>query len=73
MNGLNGGESNATYPVPDSLARKTYSEAESAFHNGLVSDAEWIAYRCAWRNSAVRFSTIASEHDGHIPGECKVS
>jgi hypothetical protein len=42
----------------------TYEQAERAYLNGRISSDEWVAYRCAWRKSAVRFSTLASEHDG---------
>ena len=45
------------------IQRMTYAEAEQAFENGSLETDEWIAYRHAWRRSAVRYSSLASEHD----------
>jgi hypothetical protein len=53
------------------LMKLTYDEAERAYLNGQCSSDEWVQYRCAWRNSTVRFSTLASEHDGCGTGPCK--
>jgi hypothetical protein len=49
----------------------TYAEAERAYLTGQISSDEWSTYRCRWRTSTVRFSTLASEHDrcGDICGQ----
>jgi hypothetical protein len=47
-----------------------YATAEWQARNGYMTDDEWTWYRCAWRNSAPRFSDIAREHAGHNPDCC---
>jgi hypothetical protein len=48
----------------ESLKDKSYQQMEYMYRDGRISDDLWAEYQWAWRNSAVRFSTLASQYEG---------
>lgn len=51
----------------DQLKKMSLGRVESAYDTGLVSDYDFVWFRCLWRNGASRITQLCLEHEGHDP------